>query len=145
MSLLAGKTAGHRTRRILRRLAVSAPFDLEEFRECLERRSGRPVHLIPAALPAGSPSGVCIRTAGQDYLYFEQRTSPFHQAHIQVNLAAHILLTEVIQTWLWQPPDRGGLGALAESAWDVALLRAEVVANWRHDPGRCSAEGRSAR
>ena len=58
---------------------------------------------------------------------------------------ANGLLTEVIQTWLWQPPDRGGLGALAESAWDVALLRAEVVANWRHDPGRCSAEGRSAR
>ena len=94
MSLVTGRTAGHRTRRILRRLAVSAPFELEEFRECLESRSGRPVHLIPAALPAGSPSGVCIRTAENDYLYFEQRTSPFHQAHIQVNLAAHILLNE---------------------------------------------------
>lgn len=94
MSLVHELTAGRRVRRILRRLAVSAPFELEEFRDCLERRSGRPVHLIPAALPAGSPSGVCIRTAEHDYLYFEQATSPFHQAHIQVCLAAHLLLNE---------------------------------------------------
>jgi hypothetical protein len=58
---------------------------------------------------------------------------------------ANALLTEVIKTWLWQPPDTGGLGALAESAWDVAVLRAEVIANWRHDPERCPAEGRAAR
>lgn len=44
-------------------------------------------------------------------------------------------LTEVIQTWLWLPADSGGLGALAESAWDVALLRAEVIAVWRPAPG----------
>ena len=58
---------------------------------------------------------------------------------------ANALLTDAIQTWLWQPPDAGGLGALAESAWDVAVLRAEVVANWRHDPGHRPAEGRAAR
>ena len=58
---------------------------------------------------------------------------------------ANALLTEVIQTWLWQPPDTGGLGALAESAWDVAVLRAEVIASWRHDPGRCPADGWAAR
>ncbi len=52
-------------------------------------------------------------------------------------------LTEVIQTWLWLPADSGGLGALAESAWDVALLRAEVVAAWRPEPG--NADGQVAR
>jgi hypothetical protein len=45
------------------------------------------------------------------------------------------ILTEVIQTWLWLPADSGGLGALAESVWDVAVLRAEVVAVWRPAPG----------
>jgi hypothetical protein len=49
---------------------------------------------------------------------------------------ANPALGEVIQTWLWQPPDAGGLGALAESARDVALLRTEIVAAWqRGQPG----------
>ena len=52
-------------------------------------------------------------------------------------------LTEVIQTWLWLPADSGGLGALAESAWDVALLRAEVIMVWRAAPG--DADGPVAR
>lgn len=42
-------------------------------------------------------------------------------------------LTELIQHWLWQPADSGGLGALAESAWDVAVLRAEIIATWQRD------------
>ena len=45
--------------------------------------------------------------------------------------AANPVLNEIIQDWLWQPADAGGLGALAESAWDVALLRAEVTAAWQ--------------
>jgi hypothetical protein len=48
---------------------------------------------------------------------------------------ANAALTEVIQTWLRLPADSGGLGALVESAWDVALLRAEVIAVWRPGPG----------
>lgn len=48
---------------------------------------------------------------------------------------ANTALTEVIQTWLWLPADSGGLGALAESAWDVALLRAEIISAWRPAPG----------
>lgn len=43
---------------------------------------------------------------------------------------ANPALSEVIQLWLWQPPDRGGLGALAESVYDVAVLRAEIIASW---------------
>src|ERR1022692_2502154 len=44
--------------------------------------------------------------------------------------AANPVLAEVIQTWLWQPPDAGGLGALAESDRDVATLRGEITAVW---------------
>jgi hypothetical protein len=83
---------GLRARQVLRHLAVAAPFELDEFRACLQRHSGRPVHLVPTSLPAGSPSGVCCRTAGADYLYYEDQTSPFHQAHILVCLAAHVIL-----------------------------------------------------
>jgi hypothetical protein len=56
---------------------------------------------------------------------------------------ANTALTEVIQTWLWLPADSGGLGALAESVWDVALLRAAVIAVWRPTPG--NADGPVAR
>lgn len=44
---------------------------------------------------------------------------------------ANPALTEIIRTWLWLPAESGGLSALAESAWDVAALRAEVLAGWQ--------------
>jgi hypothetical protein len=49
---------------------------------------------------------------------------------------ANPVLTEVIASWMWQPADAGGLGALAGSAWDVALLRAEITAAWHQGGGR---------
>jgi hypothetical protein len=39
-------------------------------------------------------------------------------------------LNELVQTWLSQPAETGGLRALAESAWDIAVLRAEITAAW---------------
>lgn len=44
--------------------------------------------------------------------------------------AANPVLAELIQRWLWGPPDTGGLGALAESAADITLLRGHVTAAW---------------
>jgi hypothetical protein len=38
------------------------------------------------------------------------------------------VLAGVIRTWLPQPPDAGGLGALAESDGDVTALHTEVAA-----------------
>lgn len=55
---------------------------------------------------------------------------------------ANPVLGEVIQFWLWQPPDVGGLGALAESTKDVALLRAEVLAPWQRERPDGSPNGR---
>lgn len=58
---------------------------------------------------------------------------------------ANPVLSELIMRWLWQPPDAGGLGSLAESAWDVALLRAEVVARCQAGRHRRPAEGQAQR
>ncbi|MGH3218325.1 MAG: hypothetical protein ACRDPY_06280 [Streptosporangiaceae bacterium] len=58
---------------------------------------------------------------------------------------ASTTLTELIQSWLWQPPDTGGLGVLAESAWDLALLRAEVAALWQPHAGAPAQDGRAGR
>ena len=56
---------------------------------------------------------------------------------------ANPALTGIIQAWLWQPCS-GGPGVLPASAWDVALLRAEILATW---PGlaRTRKAGRSVR
>lgn len=58
---------------------------------------------------------------------------------------ANPVLAEVIQTWLWQPPDAGGLGALAESGRDVAALRTEIAALWRRVEQQRDPDGREAR
>lgn len=50
--------------------------------------------------------------------------------------AANPALTGLVQTWLWRPPDAGGLGALAETPADVDRLRAQVTAVWQQpEPG----------
>ena len=72
-------------------LARVAP-DLDGIRAFLERRRGRPVHVVPVSMAPGAPFGICLRTSGADYLYFEQRTSPFHQTHIVLCLAAQLLM-----------------------------------------------------
>ena len=54
-------------------------------------------------------------------------------------------LTELIQSWLWQPSDTGGLGVLAESAWDLALLRAEVLALWQPHAAAPAQDGKAGR
>jgi len=58
---------------------------------------------------------------------------------------ANPVLAEVIQTWLWQPADVGGLGALVESGRDVAVLRTEIAALWRRALQEREADGREAR
>jgi hypothetical protein len=54
---------------------------------------------------------------------------------------ANKALTDLIGTWLWQPPDAGGLGVLAESQWEIAVLRAEIAATWQ----RGQAHGEAGR
>jgi Family of unknown function (DUF6545) len=86
------RNAELRCTEMVRRLAVPVPFELEEFRACLERRIRRVVELVPVEMEPGAPSGTWFRTAGADYLCYEQQTSAFHQAHIVLSLAAHLLL-----------------------------------------------------
>lgn len=82
-----------RTAALVQQLDPPVPFTLEGLRIRLEQYCHRPVRMISTAMPPGGPSGVWIRTDSTDYLYYEDRTSAFHQAHIVTSLAAHILLT----------------------------------------------------
>ena len=80
-----------RPEQMLRGLAIPVPFTLEGFRVGLERKAQRSVYMIPTIAQREAPSGTFIRTARADYLYFQQETTPFHQANVVAALAAHVL------------------------------------------------------
>lgn len=91
------------TRPIAKRMAelvdelnLPLPFTFEGFRAALEQHCQRRVVLAATAMPPSAPSGVWLRTDAADYLHYEERTSPFHQAHIVATLAAHLLLTDQV-------------------------------------------------
>jgi Family of unknown function (DUF6545) len=75
-----------------------APLVPATFWDMVRRESGRAVEVEPRDLPPGAPSGVWCRTAGTDYLFYEAQTSPFHQLHIQLCLAAQVLLSSSSST-----------------------------------------------
>ena len=72
-------------------LADTAPVG-EKFWRHVRRESHRAIQLVPVDTEPGGPSGMWCRTAETDYLYYERQTSPFHQAHILLHLAARLLL-----------------------------------------------------
>jgi hypothetical protein len=86
------RRADQRLARVVRDLAIPVPFTLEGLAASLERYCGRPVHLIPVAGPPGAPFGTFLKTATAVLIYYEQQTSPFHQAHIVLGLAARVVL-----------------------------------------------------
>lgn len=79
---------------VVRRLAVPVPFSMSGFGAALQAQIGRPVVLAPVVLPPGAPSGLWFGTRSADYLYYEERTSLFHQAHIVAHLAAHLMASQ---------------------------------------------------
>jgi hypothetical protein len=83
---------GKRHAAIIRGLDIPRPFDLHEFAARLGRQRGRPVRLRPFAFTAGMPCGMWIATAGADYIYYEQATTPFHATAIALHDIAHMLL-----------------------------------------------------
>jgi len=72
-------------------LDLPSPFDVHVFCRSLERSRGREIHLIPRALPAGSPSGLCVSTSTSDYVFYEAHTSGLHQEHIIVHELGHLI------------------------------------------------------
>ncbi len=72
-------------------LDLPSPFDVREFCRSLERSRARKIHLIPRALPTGSPSGLCVSTSTSDYVFYEAQTSELHQEHIIVHELGHLI------------------------------------------------------
>lgn len=72
-------------------LAIPSPFDLDAFCAALGRDRGRPVVLVPIALPGRAPCGMWAVTDDADYIFVQKQTSPLHQALIGLHEVSHLL------------------------------------------------------
>lgn len=78
----------------LREIELPVPFDAHAFCEALAIRRGRPIHLLPIPSDGepGGLTGACLTIAEKDFIFYEGRTSAWHQDHIILHEAAHLLL-----------------------------------------------------
>lgn len=80
-----------RCRRELRSLGVQPPLRVEELCRLLGEKRGRPIRLLPYALPAPGPFGLWIATDSTDHILYQKETSKAHQDHIILHEVGHIL------------------------------------------------------
>jgi hypothetical protein len=87
-------------------LAIPNPFDLDTFCAMLGRDRGRPIVLVPIALPGRAPCGMSAVTDDADYIFVQKRTSPLHQALIGLHEIAHLIFGHTESPSLNQQTER---------------------------------------
>lgn len=75
----------------LRGLRIPRPFDVALLCERVADSRGRPIRLLPMAMPGAGLFGLWIAAEGCDYIVYERSTSRLHQEHIIVHELAHVL------------------------------------------------------
>ncbi|WP_399083183.1 hypothetical protein ACGH2B_02210 [Streptomyces sp. BBFR2] len=80
-----------RCKRLVKELALPATVDLRGLCDLVGARVGAPVHLVPMSLD-GAASGMTAVTDDAYWVFYESRTSPWHQAHIVLHELGHLLL-----------------------------------------------------
>ncbi|GGO88020.1 hypothetical protein GCM10012280_27850 [Wenjunlia tyrosinilytica] len=76
---------------LIRELRLPPSTDLDGVRNVTAGRTGRPIHLVPMSL-GGTVSGMTATTDTDTFVFYESRTSPWHQAHIVLHELGHLLL-----------------------------------------------------
>ncbi|MFG2138103.1 hypothetical protein [Streptomyces sp. NPDC048650] len=80
-----------RCKQLIRELALPAAIDLREMCDIVAARVQRPVHMVPMSL-GGVVSGMTASTDDGYWVFFELKTSPWHQTHIVLHELSHLLL-----------------------------------------------------
>lgn len=78
-------------KQLLRELDLDAPLDVSVLCERLAQRRGRPIRLMPYALPVPGVFGLWVGTASTDYILYQNATTPAHQDHIILHEVGHII------------------------------------------------------
>ncbi|MDP9612919.1 hypothetical protein JOF35_005196 [Streptomyces demainii] len=64
---------------------------IEGLTDCIAQRQGRSIQLVPLTLPTGSPDGLWMSTAGEDYIVYEARLAPMHQRAVVLHELGHLI------------------------------------------------------
>ena len=105
-----------RCEQIARSVPMPTPFDLEAFLADLGHDRGRPIYLLPFALPPGAPRGLCLPGQDQDYVVVDSAASGAQRVHIALHEVSHLLLGHELRVL-----DDGGIGQLFRHL-DPAML-----------------------
>ncbi|MFF1478077.1 hypothetical protein ACFVYD_10955 [Streptomyces sp. NPDC058301] len=73
------------------RLPDRGQVTVEELCDYVSPLSGRPIRLIPMALPAGSPDGLWVSAEHEDFVVFERRLAPVHQQQVILHEFGHVI------------------------------------------------------
>lgn len=81
-------------RKVVRQLELPAPYDVNRVCDLIEKRRGRPLSVLPMAIPVyeGSPSGLWVETDECNYILYQENTTRAHQQHIVAHEMGHLLL-----------------------------------------------------
>ena len=79
---------------IVKNLDITVPLDVRRLADSIARSRGKPIHLMPSAVPNGA-AGMWLSARDSDIILYERDTSPLHQEHIQLHELAHIVLGHV--------------------------------------------------
>lgn len=74
----------------LRELDLPVPFDARAFCSAIAAQRGRPI-LLEAITTRAGPFGLWAATPDTDYIFYEFETSAWHQDHIILHEACHLL------------------------------------------------------
>ena len=74
----------------LRELELPAPFNTASFCDVLATQRGRPI-VLQSLVARGGPFGFWVPTPNRDYILYERETSRWHQEHIVLHEACHML------------------------------------------------------
>jgi hypothetical protein len=72
-------------------LDVPAGGSVAELCARVAQRRGRPIHLVPMAMPATHPCGFWVATDDADVILYESGTGRTHQEHIVAHELAHLI------------------------------------------------------
>ncbi|MFI5783165.1 hypothetical protein [Nocardia sp. NPDC051570] len=78
---------------MLHEIALPRPFSVQALCESIVRQRNRRLYLHPLSEQSGegTPCGMWIATDVADHIFYEQKTSSFHQDHIILHEIGHIL------------------------------------------------------
>ncbi len=78
-------------RRLLRKLDIQPPLQVDELCRRLGEHRGKRIRLIPWALPVPGPFGLWMSRPNEEVIFYQEETTRVHQDHIILHEIGHIL------------------------------------------------------